>query len=242
MQRAAVLHVQPVVVVQVQRAGDVEPALQDLVAGALGQRGRSAEGGGARAVHGACGPQHAAADVDVAAAGEVGAPENQIAAAGDGRIAQQREAAVVQRERTVTRQFESGRKLVSDPAVRRQLQRTSGGDVDARSRVSAEARDACAAGIEMDVAIMGAGAKNAGRRDMHCAAVLDEQGVVVVQVKRAGNVEPALQDLVRVVLRQFPCTGQRDRTVTRDGAAVPDQTAQRQRGTAVQRAGQVQGA
>ncbi len=242
MQRAAVLDVEPVIVAQVERAGDVEPALQELVAGDLGQRGMAAERGGAGAGHAAGGPHHAAADIQVAVSGQVGAAERERAVAGDDRIAGQREAAAGQRERTFSTQFGIDRKPVARVAVRIEVDPAPVGDFDARPGIRTEEGRAAAGRVGVDVSVVRRRGQRTGRGQMQCAAVAQMELVVVLEVERAGDVEPSVEVAIVVIRWQFAAAGQRDRAAAGDRAAVPDQTAEGERRTAVQRAAQIEGA
>ena len=89
VQRAAVLHIEPVIVVDVECSGNIEPPLQELVGGALWQCHRTAHAGGARSVHAATGPAEEAVDGQVATAGQSAIAQREHAVAIDHRVSGQ---------------------------------------------------------------------------------------------------------------------------------------------------------
>ena len=227
VKHAAVLDVEPVIVCKVQPAGNVQPPLQGLVAVALRKRSVSAERGGARAVHASRGPLHIAADVEIAAAVEIRATQQEVAAARNYRIAHQGEGAAAQRQRSVTSQLETGRKFIAGAVVGIQVDPVARCDIDACTRIGRESGGA-ATGIQVNVAVMRGRAQCAGRTEMQVATVADIELVVVLQIERAADDEFAIQIAVAVVRGQFPVPGQRDGTAAGDHAAIPDQSAERQ--------------
>ena len=240
VQHAAVLHVQPVVVVGVECAGHLQSALDEPVACCLGQLGLAGDAGDAIAIHAAVQPVEVVAERQVAAAEQVGTRHREVAAAGDHRVTGQSEAAAGQGQRTCAACRENGRNLVADVVVGIQTDLPPGGDIDLCPGVRAEHGGTTAATVEVDVAVVRCRLKRAGRREVQRAAVADVELKVVLQVERARNVESAVEVAVVEIRRQFAGAGQRDRAGARHHAAVPDQPAERQRCTAVERAGEVE--
>ena len=122
VQRATVLHVQPVIVVGIERAGDFQPPPQDLVCRDLRHRRVAGDVRRAGARHGAACPDKAAVDLDVSTAAEIDAPQHEQAVATDGRITGQCDVAAGQRKRAGAGQIDIDRHLVAEVVVRRQVQ------------------------------------------------------------------------------------------------------------------------
>ncbi len=225
VQRAAVLDVQPVVVVGVQRAGDFQPPLQDLVGRDLRHRGMAADVRRAGAVHPATGPAEGGVDVEIAGAQKIGSGQRQQSRAANDGIAGQRDVAVAQGKGAGPGQIDIDRHFVADVAVRQQVQRAICRDIDFRTGDRREARGAGGTGLQIDVAVVRRAAQSAGCGQVQRAASLDVEPVVVVRVERAADFEPALQEFVGVRLRQ-----RREPADARDAAAAhraarPDEAA-----------------
>jgi hypothetical protein len=108
------------------------------------------------------------------------------------------------------------------------------------SGIGAEHCGTAAAAVEVDIAVVRRRLQRAGRCQVQRATVANVELKVVLQVERTRDVQRSVEIAVVEIRRQFACAGQRDRAGARHHAAVPGEPAERERGTAVQRAGEVQ--
>ena len=154
VQYAAVLHVQPLVVVGVERAGHLQPALDEPVAGGLRQLGLTGDARHPIAIHAAVEPAEVVAQGEVAAAEQVGTRHGEVAAAGDHRIAGQREAPPGQCKGARAAGGETGRYLIADTVVGIQADLSPRGDIHLGAGLGAEQRRTTCATVEVDVAVM----------------------------------------------------------------------------------------
>ncbi|EEF24305.1 conserved hypothetical protein, partial [Ricinus communis] len=234
VQASAIVDVEQIArtVAQRQRAVDLKRAGEIVIARTVVQHAGAGQYGDAAAVERAAFPFETVAQRQpVAAAQAAAAEEAQCSGAGECGVGSGAEAAAVHAQCAVA----CGVELTGDRAAGRtvgtQVERAAGGDLDAAAGIAAQQRTAAAAGGQPDDAVRGGGRQRAARVQMQLAAVQDDEFVAVAvgQIKLSGHVEPAPEIAIRVRAVDLACAVQRDLAAGQHLAALPQQTAYRQR-------------